>query len=77
MSNDAPGSPGTTAPGTGLTNLAARAAALGGTLTAERPDPGHFHLLVRLPLPSGGRTAGRTRHPDTPRGPAPQRDAVG
>ncbi|WP_327258880.1 sensor histidine kinase [Streptomyces sp. NBC_01240] len=79
VGNDAPDSPGTAAPGTGLTSLAARAAALGGTVTAERPSPGHFRLLVRLPLPlgSGTRTTGRTRRPDTPPGPAPRRDAVG
>ncbi|MFF2329961.1 MULTISPECIES: sensor histidine kinase [unclassified Streptomyces] len=56
VGNDAPGPTDTTAPGTGLSNLADRAAALGGTLTAERPSPGHFHLLVRLPLPSNSRT---------------------
>ncbi|MFG2558124.1 sensor histidine kinase [Streptomyces sp. NPDC048496] len=77
VDNDAPDSPGAAAPSTGLTNLAARAAELGGTVTTERPSPGHFRLLVRLPLPSGSRTVGRTRRPDTPRGPAPQRDAVG
>ncbi|MEU6013100.1 response regulator transcription factor [Streptomyces sp. NPDC047515] len=58
-------------------SLAARAAALGGTATAERPSPGHFRLLVRLPLPSGSRTTVRIRHPQTPRGLAPQRDTVG
>ncbi|MFE7425905.1 sensor histidine kinase, partial [Streptomyces sp. NPDC057545] len=43
---------GTAAPGTGLTNLAARAAAPDGTLAIERPSPRQFLLLVRLPLPS-------------------------
>ncbi|WP_406383276.1 sensor histidine kinase [Streptomyces sp. NBC_01618] len=77
VGNDAADSPGTTAPGTGLTNLTARAAALGGTVTAQRPSPGHFRLLVRLPLPGSSRTTGPARHPDRPRRPAPQRDCVG
>ncbi|MEU3652237.1 histidine kinase [Streptomyces sp. NPDC032161] len=54
VGNDHAAPPGTNTPGTGLTGLTARAAALGGTVTTERPSPGHFVLRARLPLPSGG-----------------------
>ncbi|AWI29811.1 two-component sensor histidine kinase [Streptomyces tirandamycinicus] len=65
-----PGRTAVGAPGSGLTGLRERLAALGGTLEAGPAPDARFRLTARVPLPAGGapdvpgREPGRSGHPD-------------